>query len=81
MAYGARGPACDRADAARTYALAFGIVYVIVAIWGFAIGDGSEILGIIPVNTEDNILHTLLGLAGLGAYAASSGTRRTATAT
>ena len=61
-----------RADTARTYALALGIVYLVVAIWGFAEGDGGTILGIIPINTEDNILHLLISLAGFGAYAASA---------
>ena len=58
-------------SAARTYALGLGAVYVAVAIWGFAVGDGGAILGFIPVNTEDNILHVLIGAAGLGAYAAT----------
>jgi NAD/NADP transhydrogenase beta subunit len=58
-------------SAARTYAVGFGAVYVVVAIWGFAVGDGGQILSIIPVNTEDNVLHALIGLAGLGAYAAT----------
>jgi hypothetical protein len=62
----ASGPA-----ASRTYALAFGAVYIVVAIWGFIIGSGESILGIIPVNTEDNILHVILGVLGIGAYAAS----------
>lgn len=62
----AAGPA-----ASRTYALAFGAVYIVVAIWGFVIGSGESILGIIPVNTEDNILHVVLGVLGIGAYAAS----------
>ena len=53
--------------AARTYALAFGIVYLAVAAWGFIVGDGDSILSIIPVNTEDNILHLLIGVAGVGA--------------
>jgi hypothetical protein len=57
--------------ASRTYALAFGVVYIVVAIWGFIIGDGESILGFIPINTEDNVLHLILGLLGLGAYAAS----------
>jgi hypothetical protein len=57
--------------ASRTYALVFGAVYLVVAIWGFVIGDGDSILGFIPVNTEDNILHLILGVLGLGAYAAS----------
>ena len=58
-------------SAARTYALAFGAVYVLVAIWGFAVGDGGNILGFIPVNTEDNVLHLLIGVAGLAAGAAA----------
>ena len=57
--------------AARAYAGGLGVVYLIVAIWGFIIGDGESILGFLPVNTEDNVLHLILGLAGLGAYAAS----------
>jgi len=55
------------AYAARTYAMALGIVYLAVAAWGFIVGDGDSILSIIPVNTEDNILHLLLGVAGVGA--------------
>jgi len=59
------------AHAARTYALVMGVVYLIVAAWGFVVGDGSSILSIVPVNTEDNVLHLLIGVAGVGAaYAA-----------
>jgi len=57
--------------ASRTYALVFGVVYIVVAIWGFVIGSHESILGFIPVNTEDNILHVILGVLGVGAYAAS----------
>jgi hypothetical protein len=57
--------------ASRTYALAFGAVYIVVAIWGFAIGGGESILGFIPVNSEDNVLHAVLGLLGVGAGLAS----------
>ena len=53
--------------AAREYALGVGLVYVVVAIWGFIIGSGDSILSIVPVNTEDNILHLILGLTGLAA--------------
>ena len=42
-----------------------------VAIWGFIIGSGESILSIVPVNTEDNVLHLILGLAGLAAGAAT----------
>src|SRR4051794_432365 len=58
--------------AARAYAGGLGVVYLVVAIWGFVIGDGDSILGFIPVNTEDNVLHALLGIAGIAAYAATS---------
>jgi len=52
---------------ARMYALGFGAIYVVVAILGFIYGNGDEIFDIIPVNTEDNVLHALIGVAGLGA--------------
>src|SRR5215218_794158 len=67
--------------AARTYAIGLGVVYIVVAIWGFAIGDGESILGFIPVNTEDNVLHTLIGVAGVAAYFASAPRPETRTAT
>jgi uncharacterized protein DUF4383 len=60
------------AAACRQYAFGLGVVYIAVAIWGFVIGDGDSILSIIPVNTEDNILHLVIGLAGLAAGVASS---------
>lgn len=59
------------ARASRTYALAFGAVYIVVAIWGFIIGGGESILGFIPINDEDNVLHTILGVLGIGAGLAS----------
>jgi hypothetical protein len=52
---------------ARTYAFGLGAVYIVVATWGFIIGSGDSILSIIPVNTEDNVLHLLIGIAGIGA--------------
>ena len=57
---------------ARLYAIGLAVVYTIVAIWGFIIGGGESILGFIPVNTEDNVLHALIAVAGYGAYAASA---------
>jgi hypothetical protein len=69
--------------ASRTYALVFGVVYVVVAIWGFIIGSHESILGFVPINTEDNVLHIILGVLGLAAYAASdlgAEARRTETA-
>jgi len=57
--------------AARSYALAVGLLYVVLALWGFIMGSGDSILSIIPVNTADNVLHLILGVLGLGAGAAS----------
>jgi hypothetical protein len=59
--------------AARTYALAFGLGYFLLAIWGFLeVDDGfGALLDVIPVNTEDNVLHLVLGLTGLAAGAAT----------
>jgi hypothetical protein len=59
------------AYAARAYAFGLGAVYIVVAIWGFIVGDGDSILSIVPVNTEDNILHLLIGIVGLAAGAAT----------
>ena len=58
-------------QATRFYALAFGAVYIVVAIWGFIIGGGESILGFIPINDEDNVLHIVLGVLGIGAGLAS----------
>src|SRR3954463_15845234 len=66
--------------AARAYAAGLGVVYPAVAIWGFIIGDGESILGFIPVNTEDNVLHLLIGLAGLAAGLATAEARTRAPA-
>jgi hypothetical protein len=63
--------------APRMWAGAFGALYLVVAIWGFVVGDGDSILSIIPVNTEDNVLHLVLGLSGLAVYAATAAERRT----
>jgi hypothetical protein len=57
---------------ARGYALSFGIVYVLVAIWGFIVGDGESVLSILPVNTADNVLHLLIGVSGIAAGMATS---------
>jgi FtsH-binding integral membrane protein len=56
---------------ARNYALALGIVYIAVAIWGFIVGDGDSILSILPVNTADNVLHLVIGVSGIAAGTAT----------
>ncbi len=59
---------------ARGYAIGLGAVYLLVAGLGFIAGNGDEIFNLIPVNTEDNLLHVLLGIAGLGAGLATPAT-------
>ena len=50
---------------ARTAALAFGLTYGLVTLMGLI--DGADVLGLIPVNPADNILHIALSLAGIAA--------------
>jgi hypothetical protein len=57
-------------SAARAYCLGIGLVYLLLALWGFIDGDGV-ILGLVPLNDEDNVLHLILGLTGLAAGAAT----------
>jgi hypothetical protein len=58
-------------SAQRAYALVLGVVYLVVAALGFAeFGSGDikdTILKVIPVNTEDNFLHLILGVLGVAA--------------
>jgi hypothetical protein len=61
---------------ARAYALGLGVVYLLVTLLGFIAGDGEEIFNLIPVNTEDNILHLLIGIAGIGAGLATPARER-----
>src|SRR5918912_1485161 len=68
IATGALGLAALGYAAARSYALLLGVVYIAVAVWGFILGNHENILGFLPVNTEDDVLHALLGVAGLVAY-------------
>lgn len=53
----------------RRTALGLGLFYLLFAVWGFAetergIGD---LLGAIPLGDNDNVLHLILGVLGLGA--------------
>ena len=50
---------------ARTAALAFGGIYAVVMVIGLI--DGHDVLGLIPVNPADNVLHILLTVAALAA--------------
>ena len=57
--------------AARQYAMGLGVIYLAIAIWGFLLGSGGAILGFIPVNTEADFLHLVLGLLGIAAALAT----------
>ena len=59
--------------AARTYALGAGLLYIVLALWGFLETDNGYgvLIDLIPINTEDNFLHLILGLTGLAAGAAT----------
>jgi uncharacterized protein DUF4383 len=48
---------------ARTAALAFGAIYAVVTAIGLV--DGHDVLGLIPVNPADNVLHILLTVTAL----------------
>jgi Domain of unknown function (DUF4383) len=61
----------SRPGAARIFAGGFGLVYLVVAIWGFALGSSGTILGFLPVNIGDDILHIAIAGLGLAAAAAS----------
>jgi hypothetical protein len=61
--------AANAAPAARLTAITFGVVYGIVALIGLI--DGSDVLGIIPVNGADNLLHIALAALGVVAGLAS----------
>lgn len=70
------------AGRARAAALTFGVAYAAVFVWGVISGD--EVLGIIPVDAADNVLHAALAAtAVLSALAspASSYADQDATAT
>jgi len=60
---------------ARAYALGVGAVYVGLAVWGLLIGGHESILGVVPVDTEDNYLHLALGVLGLAAASRPAGRR------
>lgn len=58
--------------AARAYSLWIGALYLGLAAWGFAVGDSDAILGLLPADAGDNVVHLVLGVLGLAA-AASGG--------
>src|SRR5918994_488606 len=55
--------ASPKRASARAVAIAFGLVYGVVTIIGLI--DGEDVLGLIPVNPADNVLHIALSVLGL----------------
>jgi len=66
-AFRRRGPA-------KAVALTFGLVYGVVAVIGLV--DGNDVLGFIPVNAADNVLHIVLSALGIIAALISPGDDR-----
>jgi Domain of unknown function (DUF4383) len=64
--------------AARRYAFWLGLLYLVLAVWGLALGGGEALLGLLPVDTADDLLHLALGLLGVGAALATAPRRATA---
>jgi hypothetical protein len=68
---------------ARLFSIGYGVVYVLVTILGFAVGDGGLLLSLIPINTADNLLHLAIAVTGIAvglASPAAAAGRRPATA-
>lgn len=61
---------------ARAGAIAFGLVYALVSLIGLI--DGDDVLGFMPINAADNVLHILLTVAALWAGFISPGDDRRA---
>ena len=62
--------------AARRYALWLGVLYLVLALWGFTIGSSEAILGLLPVNTGINLLHLVLGALGVAAALSTPALRK-----
>ena len=70
--------AAARRTSARTIALLFGLTYAAVAIWGLL---ADVVLGLLPINAADNVLHLAIAGLGIAAGLASSPERASGRAT
>ena len=68
-----------RRSTAKLATLGFGAVYALVTVIGLI--DGNDVLGFIPVNAADNVLHALLSAGSLAVGFVSSGDDRAMEAT
>lgn len=55
--------AASRVDSARMFALTAGIVYAVMAVWGFI--DGGSVFGLFAVDTTVNITNAIVAALGL----------------
>ena len=60
-----------RADAARLYLIGGGAVYLLLWIYGLAVGDTSS-ANFVPINTADDWLHFALGIGMIALGVAST---------
>jgi hypothetical protein len=67
-------------DGARTFLLGGGVVYLVLWIYGLVIDQGGN-ANFVPINTADNWLHFVLGIALLGLGLVTSRSRATSAVT
>ena len=53
----------------RWYAGVFGVIWIVLAVWGFYSTVGTEVVSGLPNTTGANIFHLVLGLLGVAACA------------
>ncbi len=57
--------------ASRACALATGLLFTVLGVWGLVLSPGAAILGFLPAAGGDEALHLVLGILGLLAAAAT----------
>ncbi len=67
--------------ASRAYSLCLGAAYMALGLWGFALGSGAAIVGLVPVNAGTDLLQLALGALGVAAALATPAPRKPAAAT
>lgn len=67
--------------ASRRYSLWIGLFYFVLGFWGFAVGSGEAVLGLLPVSTGDNLFHLAFGCLGLLAWRGTPAAKKAAPAT
>jgi len=64
---------------ARVFALALGVVYTLLAIWGLASGGNIDPFDLfVRINMADHVFHLVVGLLGITAYVLSRDRNRDA---